>query len=50
MIEHKPLSETILETIIGKQGVSPAAKKSLAMRLSELFNTKVADNAQTEPQ
>lgn len=45
VIEHKPLSETVLETIIGKQGVSPAAKNSLAIRLSELFNAKVADNS-----
>ena len=37
MIENKLLTEAILESIIGKHGVSPAAKKSLAARLSELF-------------
>lgn len=37
VIEHKPLSEAVLESIIGKQGVSPAAKKSLALRLSDLL-------------
>ncbi|KAH7833942.1 hypothetical protein Vadar_011287 [Vaccinium darrowii] len=37
-IENKEVSETVLETIIGKNGVSPAAKQSLATRLSELMN------------
>nr|BAX37182.1 chalcone isomerase [Torenia hybrid cultivar] len=37
VIENKQLSEAVLESIIGKQGVSPEAKQSLASRLSELF-------------
>lgn len=37
MIENKLLTEAVLESIIGKHGVSPEAKKSLAARLSELF-------------
>lgn len=31
------LAEAILESIIGKHGVSPAAKRSLATRLIELI-------------
>lgn len=37
MIKNKLLSEAVLESIIGKHGVSPAAKKSLATRVSELL-------------
>nr|WKF18938.1 chalcone isomerase [Tetrastigma hemsleyanum] len=37
VIENKLLTEAILESMIGKHGVSPEAKKSLAARLSELF-------------
>ncbi|KAG9151242.1 hypothetical protein Leryth_002794 [Lithospermum erythrorhizon] len=37
IIENQHLSEAILESIIGKNGVSPQAKQSLAERLSELF-------------
>ncbi|KAH7537317.1 hypothetical protein FEM48_Zijuj03G0079800 [Ziziphus jujuba var. spinosa] len=37
VIENKLLSEAILESIIGKQGVSPQARKTLAERLLELF-------------
>ena len=37
MIDNKLLSEAILESMIGKHGVSPAAKKSLAARLSKLL-------------
>lgn len=40
MIVNKLLSEAVLESIIGKHGVSPAAKKSLAARLSELLKEK----------
>ncbi|XP_059457658.1 chalcone--flavanone isomerase 1-like [Corylus avellana] len=35
VIENKLLSEAILESIIGKHGVSPEAKQSLATRLAE---------------
>lgn len=37
VIENKLLSEAVLQSMIGKDGVSPAAKQSLATRLSELF-------------
>lgn len=37
-IENKLLSEAVLESMIGKNGVSPAARKSLAERLSALLN------------
>ncbi|XP_028119617.1 chalcone--flavonone isomerase-like isoform X2 [Camellia sinensis] len=40
VIENKQLSEAVLESIIGKHGVSPAAKKSLAARVSELLKEK----------
>ncbi|XP_068306622.1 mitochondrial import inner membrane translocase subunit TIM22-3-like [Pyrus communis] len=36
--ENKLLSEAVLESIVGKHGVSPAAKQSLAARSSELLN------------
>ncbi|KAK3034453.1 hypothetical protein RJ639_034690 [Escallonia herrerae] len=38
IIENKQLAEAILESIIGKHGVSPDAKQSLAVRLSALLN------------
>ncbi|MED6168447.1 Chitinase 2 [Stylosanthes scabra] len=44
VIENKLLSEAVLESMIGKQGVSPAAKQSLATRLSELFKQSVHDD------
>lgn len=37
VIKSRALSEAVLESIIGKNGVSPAAKKSLAMRISALL-------------
>lgn len=37
VIENKPLSEAVLESMIGKHGVSPAAKRSLAKRVSEML-------------
>ncbi|KAK7310280.1 hypothetical protein RJT34_07692 [Clitoria ternatea] len=37
VIENKLLSEAVLESVIGKDAVSTAAKKSLASRLSKLF-------------
>ncbi|PSR93061.1 Chalcone--flavonone isomerase [Actinidia chinensis var. chinensis] len=37
VIENKHLSEAVLESIIGKHGVSPAAKRSLAARMSEVL-------------
>lgn len=51
MIENKLLSEAVLESIIGKHGVSPAAKQSLAARSSELLkenDDKVAENGKSE--
>ncbi|CAN6297262.1 unnamed protein product [Urochloa humidicola] len=35
--ENKPICEAILESIIGEHGVSPAAKLSIAARVSELL-------------
>ncbi|GAV77263.1 Chalcone domain-containing protein [Cephalotus follicularis] len=37
VIENKLLAEGLLESIIGKHGVSPVAKQCLATRLSELL-------------
>ncbi|EPS73111.1 chalcone--flavonone isomerase, partial [Genlisea aurea] len=37
VIANKPLSEAVLDSIIGKHGVSPAAKQSLAERVAELL-------------
>ncbi|XP_028799498.1 chalcone--flavonone isomerase 2-like [Neltuma alba] len=38
VIENKTLTETLVETMIGKHTVSPALKLSLASRLAALFN------------
>ena len=38
VIDNKLLANSVLESIIGKNGVSPVAKQSLASRLSSLFN------------
>ncbi|CAN4121972.1 unnamed protein product [Withania somnifera] len=43
VIENKQLSEAVLESIIGKHGVSPAAKFSLAKRVSELLEKSNAE-------
>ncbi|KAL0002971.1 hypothetical protein SO802_016752 [Lithocarpus litseifolius] len=51
VIENKLLSEAVLESIIGKHGVSPAAKECLAKRLSELLKQdtdKLAENQQCQ--
>jgi chalcone isomerase len=51
-IENKPLCEAVLESIIGEHGVSPAAKLSLAARVSELLTkgtAAAADAPQVEP-
>ncbi|XP_072974952.1 chalcone--flavanone isomerase [Typha angustifolia] len=37
VIESRALGEAILESMIGEHGVSPTAKRSLALRLSELL-------------
>ncbi|RWR76860.1 chalcone--flavonone isomerase 2-like protein [Cinnamomum micranthum f. kanehirae] len=37
VIENKQMSEAVLESMIGKHGVSPEAKQSLATRVSQLF-------------
>lgn len=37
VIENRALCEAILESIIGEHGVSPATKRSLALRVSELL-------------
>nr|AMQ48692.1 chalcone flavanone isomerase [Iochroma gesnerioides] len=43
VIENKLLAEAVLESIIGKHGVSPAAKFSLAKRVSELLEKSNAE-------
>ncbi|CAL4945133.1 unnamed protein product [Urochloa decumbens] len=49
-IDNKPLCEALLESIIGKNGVSPAAKLSIAARMSELLKANPAGGAaQAEP-
>ncbi|KAG2544885.1 chalcone--flavonone isomerase-like [Panicum virgatum] len=47
-IDNKPLCEAVLESIIGEHGVSPAAKLSVAARVSELL--KEASPAGGAPQ
>ncbi|OMO89865.1 Chalcone isomerase [Corchorus capsularis] len=47
VIDNKLLANSVLESIIGKGGVSPAAKQSLASRLPELFNGATV-NGKTE--
>ncbi|XP_022764564.1 chalcone--flavonone isomerase [Durio zibethinus] len=52
VIENKLLANSVLESIVGKNGVSPVAKQSLASRLSALFNDcgekAAADNGKPE--
>ncbi|KAJ6820156.1 putative chalcone--flavonone isomerase [Iris pallida] len=38
VIENRPLTVAILESIIGEHGVSPAAKQSLALRVASHLN------------
>ncbi|ERN12202.1 hypothetical protein AMTRI_Chr08g164050 [Amborella trichopoda] len=38
MIEDKALAQALLDSIIGEHGVSPAAKRSVAERLSEVLS------------
>nr|QTF65958.1 chalcone isomerase [Dracaena cambodiana] len=50
VIDNGVLTRALLESIIGENGVSPAAKQSLALRLSELM-AKVSDAlGRTQPQ
>ncbi|CAN6286369.1 unnamed protein product [Urochloa humidicola] len=48
-IENKPLCEAVLESIIGEHGVSPAAKLSIAARVSELLKGAKASPAGDAP-
>ncbi|XP_057981800.1 chalcone--flavanone isomerase-like [Malania oleifera] len=49
VIENKQLSEAVLESIIGKHGVSPATKQSLALRIEELLkDVRAAGNEKIE--
>nr|WHU31429.1 chalcone isomerase [Echinacea purpurea] len=41
VLENDKLGKAILESMIGKHGVSPAAKQSLASRLSDLLTSEV---------
>ncbi|KAM7270507.1 hypothetical protein ACFE04_029721 [Oxalis oulophora] len=43
VIENKLLAEAVLESIIGKNGVSPAARESVAERLAELMKHEADD-------
>ncbi|WMV28091.1 hypothetical protein MTR67_021476 [Solanum verrucosum] len=45
VVENKPLSEAVLESMIGKNGVSPAAKRSLAKRVSEMLEKRNAEES-----
>ncbi|KAJ9545663.1 hypothetical protein OSB04_025370 [Centaurea solstitialis] len=38
VLENKKLGQALFESVIGKNGVSPEAKQSLASRLAELMN------------
>ncbi|XP_017985206.1 PREDICTED: chalcone--flavonone isomerase [Theobroma cacao] len=46
VIENKLLANAVLESIVGKDGVSPVARKSMASRLSALFDDTVEKAAQ----
>ncbi|KAI3776799.1 hypothetical protein L1987_46589 [Smallanthus sonchifolius] len=46
VLENEKLGEAIIESMIGKHGVSPAAKQSLASRLSYLMNQKPNQSVQ----
>ncbi|KAL2535322.1 Chalcone--flavonone isomerase 1 [Forsythia ovata] len=46
VIDNKQLSEAVLQSIIGKHGVSPEAKQSLAARLSELLKQRDSSGSQ----
>ncbi|KAM7499220.1 hypothetical protein LguiA_023634 [Lonicera macranthoides] len=51
VIENKQLSQAILMSIIGKQGVSPETKQSLAERMSDLlkkYDEKASRNGELE--
>ncbi|KAJ3669445.1 hypothetical protein LUZ60_011395 [Juncus effusus] len=48
VIENKPLCRAILESIIGQHGVSPAAKRSLAVRFCELLKESQSTSEETE--
>lgn len=52
VIENTALAEAILESIIGEDGISPAAKRSLAERMSEFMgrdeDVKEAEAARVE--
>jgi chalcone isomerase len=52
-IANRPLCEAVLESIIGEHGVSPAAKLSIAARVSELLKGAetgpAGDAQQAEP-
>nr|GEU93095.1 chalcone isomerase [Tanacetum cinerariifolium] len=38
VLENEKLAQAVIESVIGKHGVSPATKQSLALRLSDLMN------------
>ncbi|CDY71367.1 BnaAnng37160D [Brassica napus] len=48
VIENKLLAEAVLESIIGKKGVSPGARLSLAERLSQLMKENKVEKDATK--
>ncbi|KAI4351158.1 hypothetical protein L6164_005540 [Bauhinia variegata] len=46
VIENKPVSEAVLETMIGRNAVSPALKQNLAVRYLEILNSQTNFNIQ----
>ncbi|EEE60187.1 hypothetical protein OsJ_13133 [Oryza sativa Japonica Group] len=49
-IENRALCEAVLDSIIGEHGVSPAAKRSIAARVSQLLKAEsTGDVAAAEP-
>ncbi|KAL6011193.1 Chitinase 1 [Asimina triloba] len=48
VIENKQMMESVLESMIGKHGVSPEARKSIATRMAELLKECNAEDTQKE--
>ncbi|KAK1431696.1 hypothetical protein QVD17_08250 [Tagetes erecta] len=45
-LENAKLGQAILEMMIGKFGVSPEAKQSLASRISDILNEKADEKSE----
>lgn len=48
MIENKLLAEAVLESIVGKKGVSPGARLSVAKRLAQLMKNNKIEEEETK--